>query len=78
MIDVAPLRTSAGFRLVFAAQAISMLGAGLTSVAVFLQVYQLTESSLQVGLVGLVFGLSVLVVTHEVPAPLRRLSRAVA
>ncbi|MGH3794141.1 MAG: enterobactin transporter EntS [Pseudonocardiaceae bacterium] len=61
VIDVAPLRASSGFRLVFAAQAISMLGAGLTSVAVYLQVYQLTGSSLQVGLIGLVFGLSVFV-----------------
>jgi ENTS family enterobactin (siderophore) exporter len=59
VIDVAPLRASRGFRLVFAAQAISMLGAGLTSVAVFLQVYEITRSSLQVGLIGLVFGLSV-------------------
>jgi ENTS family enterobactin (siderophore) exporter len=59
VIDIAPLRASAGFRLVFAAQTVTMLGSGLTSVAVFLQVYQLTGSSLQVGLVGLVFGLSV-------------------
>lgn len=59
VIDIAPLRASAGFRLVFAAQTVTMLGSGLTSVAVFLQVFQLTRSSLQVGLVGLMFGLSV-------------------
>lgn len=61
IIDVVPLRESGGFRLVFAAQAISMLGTNLTLVAANLQAFQLTGSSLQVGLVGLVLGLSLLV-----------------
>lgn len=60
-LDIGPLRASAGFRLVFAAQAVSMVGTNLTMVAANLQVYQLTGSSLQVGLVGLVLSLSLLV-----------------
>lgn len=60
VIDLAPLRASSAFRLVVAAHAISMLGTNLTVVAVNLQVYQLTGSSLQVGAVGLVFGASLL------------------
>ncbi|WP_067452038.1 enterobactin transporter EntS [Nocardia alba] len=61
VIDVGPLRTAPEFRLVLAAQAISMLGTHLTVVAVNLQVYQLTGSSLQVGAVGLVFGVALLI-----------------
>lgn len=61
VIDIAPLRSAPRFRLVFAAQAISMLGTNLTVVAVNLQVYELTRSSLQVGAVAFVFGLSLLV-----------------
>jgi ENTS family enterobactin (siderophore) exporter len=60
VIDVEPLRVSPAFRLVVAAQAISMVGTHLTIVAVNLQVYELTRSSLEVALVGLVFGLSLL------------------
>lgn len=60
VIDVTPLRVSTGFRFVFAAQAISMIGTNLTMVAANLQVYQLTGSSLQVGLVGLALGLALL------------------
>ena len=45
----------------FATQAISMVGTHLTSVAASLQVYHLTGSSVQVGLMSLVLGLSLLV-----------------
>jgi MFS transporter, ENTS family, enterobactin (siderophore) exporter len=61
VIDAAPLRAHRHFRFLFAAQATSMLGTNLTSVAAHLQIYQLTGSSLQVGLLGLVLGLSLLV-----------------
>ncbi|MEU6139689.1 enterobactin transporter EntS [Streptomyces sp. NPDC047081] len=61
VVDVAPLRSSRDFRLVFATQAISMLGTQLTSVAASLQIYELTGSSVQVGLMSAVLGLSLLV-----------------
>ncbi|WP_158881418.1 enterobactin transporter EntS [Amycolatopsis anabasis] len=60
VIDVKPLRTSAGYRLVFGAQTLTVLTTALTNVAINLHVYQLTGSSVQVGLVGLVFGLALL------------------
>ncbi|MGC9535810.1 enterobactin transporter EntS [Streptomyces sp. UG1] len=61
VVDVAPLRSSRDFRLIFATQAISMVGTHLTSVAASLQIYTLTGSSIQVGLMSLVLGLSLLV-----------------
>ncbi|MGW6422133.1 enterobactin transporter EntS [Nocardia sp. NPDC055053] len=61
VVDIGPLRAVPGFRFVLAAQAISMLGTHFTVVAVNLQVYQLTGSSLQVGAVGLVFGAALLI-----------------
>ncbi|WP_370949201.1 enterobactin transporter EntS [Amycolatopsis sp. cg5] len=60
VIDIEPLRRSGAFRRVFAAQTLSVIGASLTNVGINLQVYQLTKSSLQVGLVGLVFGATLL------------------
>jgi MFS family permease len=59
-IDTAPLRI-ASFRRQVMGQGTSFIGAMLTAVAVPVQVYQLSHSSLQVGLVGLV-GLVPLVV----------------
>ncbi|MFD8495274.1 enterobactin transporter EntS [Amycolatopsis sp. NPDC059657] len=61
VIDIEPLRRSGAFRRVFAAQTLSVLGASLTNVGVNLQVYHLTKSSLQVGLVSLTFGIALLV-----------------
>ena len=58
VIDVTPLRASVPFRRVFAAQTLTVVGSSLTNVGVNLQVFQLTGSSLQVGLVSLVFGLA--------------------
>lgn len=60
VIDIEPLRRSGAFRRVFAAQTLSVVGASLTNVGINLQVYELTKSSLQVGLVGLVFGATLL------------------
>ncbi|GAA4961112.1 MFS transporter [Yinghuangia aomiensis] len=56
--DVAPLRESREFRLLFAASALSMLGTALTSVAASLQVYDIGGSSLHVGMVNVVIAVS--------------------
>jgi MFS family permease len=52
-IDVGPLRRHRDFRLLFAGMGISSLGAMLTYVALPYQAYQLTGSSLVVGLLSL-------------------------
>ena len=53
LVDLAPLRESRDFRLLFAGGAVSYLGRQLTVVAVPLQIYLMTGSSLAVGLTGL-------------------------
>jgi hypothetical protein len=52
-VDLAPLRESRDFRLLFAGLLVSMLGNQLTTVAIPFQVFTMTHSSLQVGLVSL-------------------------
>lgn len=52
--DTTPLRESPAFRRLFAGQAVSFVGTQVTAVAVPLQVYAITRSSLDVGMVGLV------------------------
>jgi MFS family permease len=52
-IDVGPLRRHRDFRLLFAGQAVSFFGSMITFVAVPYQAYQLTGSSLVVGLLSL-------------------------
>lgn len=52
-IDIGPLRRSADFRYLFFGEMVSIMGSGLTVVAVPYQLYRLTHSSLQVGLVSL-------------------------
>ncbi len=52
-IDLGPLRESRGFRLLFAGQFVEVFGSQLAAVAIPFQVYDLTRSSLQVGLVSL-------------------------
>jgi MFS family permease len=51
--DITPLRESRDFRLLYIGQLVSLLGTQVTVVAVPVQVYGLTHSSLQVGLVSL-------------------------
>ena len=51
---MSPLRESRDYRFLFSGQAVGYLGSQLTVVAVPFQVYLLTESSLAVGMVGLV------------------------
>ena len=61
LADLTPLRASPPFRRLWAATGIGTIGQQVMAVAVALQVYQLTESSLMVGLVG-VFQLVPLVI----------------
>ncbi len=53
-MDIAPLRQSRDFRFLYSGQLVSVLGTQLTTVAVAYQVYGLTHSSFDVGLVSLV------------------------
>src|ERR1700721_3232319 len=53
VMDVSPLRRSRDLRCLVAGQLLSALGAQITAVAVPFQVYILTRSSLDVGLVSL-------------------------
>src|ERR1700759_512956 len=52
-VDVTPLRRSRDLRWLVGGELVSVLGTQLTTVAVPYQVYQLTHSSLDVGLVSL-------------------------
>lgn len=52
-VDVTPLRVSADYRRLYTGQAVSFLGRQLTLVAAPVQVFALTGSSVQVGLLGL-------------------------
>ncbi len=52
-VDITPLRESRDFRFLFAGQSISRLGRQLTIVAAPVQVFDLTNSTLAVGLLGL-------------------------
>jgi MFS family permease len=52
LLDLSPLRRHRDFRLLFIGQFVSFFGSMLTYVAVPYQVYQLTSSSLLVGLLG--------------------------
>jgi MFS family permease len=53
MVDITPLRESRDFRWLFTGQTISTLGNQLTTVAIPYQVYSMTHSSFQVGLISL-------------------------
>jgi MFS family permease len=54
ILDLAPLRRHRDFRLLFFGQLVSFFGSMLTYVAVPYQIFQLTHSSLTVGLLGTV------------------------
>lgn len=53
LIDLQPLRESREFRLLWTGDSISDIGSHITAVAIPIQVYQQTKSSLDVGLLGL-------------------------
>ena len=52
-VDLTPLRASKPYRRLWSAMGISNIGQQMTAIAVGLQVYELTDSSFMVGLVGL-------------------------
>jgi MFS family permease len=52
-VDLTPMRQSRDFRLLFLGQSVSEFGGNITFVAVPFQVYQITGSTLAVGLIGL-------------------------
>lgn len=52
-IDITPLRRSREFRRLWLGQVVSIIGTQVTTVAVQIQMYVLTHSSLDVGLIGL-------------------------
>lgn len=54
LIDISPLRESIPYRTLFWGQFVSLLGTQLTVVALPLQVYLITRSSLAVGFIGMV------------------------
>lgn len=53
LIDISPLRESKPYRTLFWGQLVSVMGTQLTAVALPVQVYLLTHSSLAVGFIGL-------------------------
>ena len=53
-VDLGPLRRNRDFRLLTNGQLVSLLGSSITEVAVPFQVYQLTHSTVLVGLIGAV------------------------
>ncbi|GAB3544320.1 MFS transporter [Arthrobacter tumbae] len=53
LADITPLKESPAFRRLYFGTALSAIGTNLTLVAVSLQVYDITGSSLNVGLIGL-------------------------
>jgi MFS transporter, ENTS family, enterobactin (siderophore) exporter len=59
-MDLSPLRSSRDFRIMFWARVIALLGISLTLVALSIQVYQLTGSSLAVSFVNLAAGATLL------------------
>src|SRR6187455_985572 len=54
LVDITPLRVSPDFRRLWIGQAISLVGTFMTSAALPFQVFDLTGSSVAVGLLGLV------------------------
>ncbi|MGI8904825.1 MAG: MFS transporter, partial [Solirubrobacteraceae bacterium] len=53
LLDITPLQASVPYRRMWLGMSLSAIGTQLTAVAVGLQVYDLTESTFSVGLVGL-------------------------
>lgn len=61
VMDVTPLRENRDFRLLYAGFLGALLGTLMTSVAVAVQIYEITGSPLQIGLVGLARALPLVV-----------------
>lgn len=54
LLDISPLRKHKDYRYLFAGQLISSLGSMITYVALPFQIYELTHSTLAVGIVGII------------------------
>lgn len=61
LVDITPLRESVAFRRLLIGDALSGIGGQMTNYAVLLQVYELTGSSLNVGIVELANGVPMIV-----------------
>jgi MFS family permease len=61
LVDITPLRESVAFRRLMIGSALSGIGGQMTNYAVLLQVYELTRSSLNVGIVELANGVPMIV-----------------
>lgn len=62
-MDLSPLRSSRDFRIMFWARVVALLGISLTLVALSVQVYKVTGSSLAVGMVNVAAGTTLLIGT---------------
>ncbi len=62
LADITPLRESAEYRRLWTGQSLSAIGNQITTVAVAVQVYQLTHSSFAVGGIGLAVAVPMIVV----------------
>src|SRR5215469_14694436 len=51
-LDIAPLKVSRDFRLLFTSQTVSFFGSMMSFVVLPVQMYQITHSSLAVGMLG--------------------------
>ncbi|MEO3974459.1 enterobactin transporter EntS [Streptomyces sp. CAU 1734] len=60
LIDIGPLRASKDFRSIFIARVVSLFGLGMATVALSAQVYDLTDSTLQVAVVSMIMSITVL------------------
>lgn len=54
LLDIFPLRKHRDYRYLFTGQLVSSFGSMMTYVAIPFQIYALTDSTLAVGIVGLV------------------------
>ncbi|HEY2575788.1 MAG TPA: MFS transporter [Streptosporangiaceae bacterium] len=62
VVDLTPLRQSAAFRRLWIGSGLSSVGGQMTNYAVVLQVFRLTHSSLDVGLIGLLIAVPAIVI----------------
>jgi MFS family permease len=62
LADITPLRESAEYRRLWTGQSLGAIGSQITTVAVAVQVYQLTHSSFAVGAIGLAVAVPMIVV----------------
>src|SRR3954451_17852638 len=74
-VDRAPLRASRDFRLIWWGEVVSQTGTQIATVALLIQVYDLTHSSAAVGVVGLVQLIPMIVVSMLMGPVIDRVDR---